>query len=236
MPESQLPGRGFVTTFRTMFKKVTTEEYPEEVKTTAPRFHGRHVLNRHPDGLEKYGLGGTKLGHDGVRAFLARVPSVLGGMRLEPQEFIEQGDRVVVEAKSPEDLPKLREWAEERGGLAVVAEAGNRLELGLSTDWEREVRERGMSQVLEVLLDHHDEVRKRCVTHVVGDTEIEPHVCCRCDHAHRVDVLEHKRVHATPNDCRHRGGHFVERAERDEAASGRVPFAESGILDERRFS
>ncbi|WFB07457.1 nuclear transport factor 2 family protein [Streptomyces sp. LX-29] len=50
----------------------------------------------HPDGLEKYGLGGTKLGHDGVRAFLARVPAVLGGMRLEPREFIEQGDRVVV--------------------------------------------------------------------------------------------------------------------------------------------
>jgi NADH-quinone oxidoreductase chain I len=36
-----------------MFKKVTTELYPEEKKPTAPRYHGRHVLNRHPDGLEK---------------------------------------------------------------------------------------------------------------------------------------------------------------------------------------
>src|SRR3712207_5506224 len=36
-----------------MFKKVTTELYPEEKRPTAPRFHGRHVLNRHPDGLEK---------------------------------------------------------------------------------------------------------------------------------------------------------------------------------------
>jgi len=53
VPDAKLPGRGFVTTFRTMFKKVTTEQYPEEVKTTAPRFHGRHLLNRHPDGLEK---------------------------------------------------------------------------------------------------------------------------------------------------------------------------------------
>ena len=36
-----------------MFKKVVTEQYPEEKKPTAPRFHGRHQLNRHPDGLEK---------------------------------------------------------------------------------------------------------------------------------------------------------------------------------------
>ena len=36
-----------------MFKKVNTELYPEVKKQTAPRYHGRHVLNRHPDGLEK---------------------------------------------------------------------------------------------------------------------------------------------------------------------------------------
>ena len=45
--------KGFGVTFVTMFKKVNTELYPEEQKVTAPRFHGRHVLNRHPDGLEK---------------------------------------------------------------------------------------------------------------------------------------------------------------------------------------
>jgi NADH-quinone oxidoreductase subunit I len=45
--------KGFGVTFGTMFKKVTTELYPEEKKATAPRYHGRHVLNRHPDGLEK---------------------------------------------------------------------------------------------------------------------------------------------------------------------------------------
>ncbi|MFC0599556.1 nuclear transport factor 2 family protein [Streptomyces palmae] len=50
----------------------------------------------HPDGMEKYGLGGTKLGHTGIKEFLTRVPTVLGGMRLSPREFIEQGDRVVV--------------------------------------------------------------------------------------------------------------------------------------------
>jgi NADH-quinone oxidoreductase subunit I len=45
--------KGFGLTFGTMFKKVTTELYPEEKKPTAPRYHGRHMLNRHPDGLEK---------------------------------------------------------------------------------------------------------------------------------------------------------------------------------------
>jgi NADH-quinone oxidoreductase subunit I len=44
---------GFGVTFRTMFRKPNTEFYPEEKKPVAPRFHGRHQLNRHPDGLEK---------------------------------------------------------------------------------------------------------------------------------------------------------------------------------------
>lgn len=47
------PVGGFGVTFATMFRKVYTEEYPEEKRPTAPRYHGRHQLNRHPDGLEK---------------------------------------------------------------------------------------------------------------------------------------------------------------------------------------
>jgi NADH-quinone oxidoreductase subunit I len=45
--------KGFGVTWTHMFKKVVTEEYPEQRKVTAPRYHGRHILNRHPDGLEK---------------------------------------------------------------------------------------------------------------------------------------------------------------------------------------
>jgi NADH-quinone oxidoreductase subunit I len=45
--------KGFGLTFSTMFRKVVTEKYPEVMRPTAPRYHGRHVLNRHPDGLEK---------------------------------------------------------------------------------------------------------------------------------------------------------------------------------------
>jgi NADH-quinone oxidoreductase subunit I len=45
--------KGFGLTFATMFKKKATTQYPEAGTATAPRYHGRHVLNRHPDGLEK---------------------------------------------------------------------------------------------------------------------------------------------------------------------------------------
>ncbi len=51
---------GFGVTFKTMFRPTFTQGYPEKwgtknakEKVTAPRFHGRHQLNRWPDGLEK---------------------------------------------------------------------------------------------------------------------------------------------------------------------------------------
>ncbi|MGI8767643.1 MAG: NADH-quinone oxidoreductase subunit NuoI [Propionibacteriaceae bacterium] len=63
---------GFGVTFKTMFRKTFTEKFPEKgwqsdgttgsalgsggghrAKPMAPRFHGRHQLNRWPDGLEK---------------------------------------------------------------------------------------------------------------------------------------------------------------------------------------
>ncbi|MGL5859070.1 MAG: NADH-quinone oxidoreductase subunit NuoI [Angustibacter sp.] len=44
---------GFGVSFSTMFRRVATEEYPEKPRPTEPRFHGRHQLNRYPDGLEK---------------------------------------------------------------------------------------------------------------------------------------------------------------------------------------
>jgi NADH-quinone oxidoreductase subunit I len=45
--------KGFGLTFGAMFKKVYTQQYPFDYYGTQPRYHGRHVLNRHPDGLEK---------------------------------------------------------------------------------------------------------------------------------------------------------------------------------------
>jgi NADH-quinone oxidoreductase subunit I len=53
LEELTAPVAGFGVTFSTMFKKVVTEDYPFEKRPSAPRWHGRHQLNRHPDGLEK---------------------------------------------------------------------------------------------------------------------------------------------------------------------------------------
>ena len=46
-------GRGFMVPIRTMFTSPETAQYPEKPRPVAPRFHGRHQLNRYADGLEK---------------------------------------------------------------------------------------------------------------------------------------------------------------------------------------
>lgn len=49
------PVAGFGVTFSTMFRKTFTKRYPEKGAEAQimPRYHGRHQLNRWPDGLEK---------------------------------------------------------------------------------------------------------------------------------------------------------------------------------------
>jgi NADH-quinone oxidoreductase subunit I len=47
------PVAGFGVTFRQMFRRRVTVSYPSEKREKPQRFHGRHVLNRHPDGMEK---------------------------------------------------------------------------------------------------------------------------------------------------------------------------------------
>ena len=44
---------GFVVTFRKLFEDRLTKPYPEEKAAKAVRLHGRHVLNRYEDGMEK---------------------------------------------------------------------------------------------------------------------------------------------------------------------------------------
>ena len=45
--------RGFWTTFRSMFEKPLTIQYPEVKRTVRHRFKGRHILKRYANGLEK---------------------------------------------------------------------------------------------------------------------------------------------------------------------------------------
>lgn len=44
---------GFKVTFKTMFEDKVTTRYPFEKRPKPERFHGRHVLNRYEDGMEK---------------------------------------------------------------------------------------------------------------------------------------------------------------------------------------
>ena len=44
---------GFWVTFKQMFLPRVTKPYPKVKRRKPQRFHGRHVLNRYPDGLEK---------------------------------------------------------------------------------------------------------------------------------------------------------------------------------------
>jgi NADH-quinone oxidoreductase subunit I len=46
-------GRGFSVPLRYMLRKPETAQYPEHPRPVTPRFHGRHQLNRYPDGLER---------------------------------------------------------------------------------------------------------------------------------------------------------------------------------------
>jgi NADH-quinone oxidoreductase subunit I len=47
-------GQGFSVTFRQIFRRDVTTQYPKVIPNLPPRAHiGRHLLNRHENGLEK---------------------------------------------------------------------------------------------------------------------------------------------------------------------------------------
>ena len=45
--------KGFSVTFRHLFRKPVTQQFPEYKRPVYPRFRGRHRLHRHENGLEK---------------------------------------------------------------------------------------------------------------------------------------------------------------------------------------
>ena len=44
---------GMKTVIKNVFRRKATVQYPEVRRKPFPRFKGRHILDRHPDGLEK---------------------------------------------------------------------------------------------------------------------------------------------------------------------------------------
>ena len=53
MPQPVDTFKGFAVTFRQLFRKPITVQYPEYVRPVYPRFRGRHRLHLHENGLEK---------------------------------------------------------------------------------------------------------------------------------------------------------------------------------------
>jgi len=53
MPQPLETFKGFGVTFKQIFKKPITQQYPEYKRPIYPRFRGRHRLHRHENGLEK---------------------------------------------------------------------------------------------------------------------------------------------------------------------------------------
>jgi NADH-quinone oxidoreductase subunit I len=45
--------KGLWTTFRSIFEKPVTIQYPEQKRPVMPRFRGRHILQRYDNGLER---------------------------------------------------------------------------------------------------------------------------------------------------------------------------------------
>ncbi|HTY17400.1 MAG TPA: protein translocase subunit SecD [Myxococcota bacterium] len=87
-----------------------------------------------------------------------------GGLReslveknVTPKRLSIDGRQLIVEAASPEDLAKIRDAVGETKVLREVKADGNTVTFELTERWAKEVRERGMEQMLEVLRKRIDD-------------------------------------------------------------------------------
>ena len=79
------------------------------------------------------------------------LQEVLEERKLQTRRIAVDGQQLVIEGATPEDLDAIREVAEETRVLRETGAEGETLRFGLTEEWQREVRERGLQQVLEVL-------------------------------------------------------------------------------------
>ena len=70
---------------------------------------------------------------------------------VQPARIAVDGQQLVIEAAKPEDLDAIRAAANETRVLRAVGTEDDTLRFELTAEWQREVRERGLQQVLEVL-------------------------------------------------------------------------------------
>jgi preprotein translocase subunit SecD len=62
-----------------------------------------------------------------------------------------EDDRLIASGLGADDAQRVREWADETDVLRLADDEGGRLAFALTDRWQKEVRTRGMEQVLEVL-------------------------------------------------------------------------------------
>ena len=74
MPKFLDAVKGFGVTFGTMFKPAITR-YPEEPGAVAPRYHGRHQLNRYPTGWRSASAASCAPGHARPTPSTSRAPT-----------------------------------------------------------------------------------------------------------------------------------------------------------------
>jgi preprotein translocase subunit SecD len=71
--------------------------------------------------------------------------------KVESKRMAVEGSVLLLEATVADDVPKLRKTADDTGILQLVSESDKILRYELTDAWQQEIRERTMSQVLEVL-------------------------------------------------------------------------------------
>jgi len=80
-----------------------------------------------------------------------RIEGALAEDKITPKRLALEGQRIVIETASAQDLEKAKDVATTGGLLRVVDEGPEKISLGLTDTWARQVRKTGMEQVLEVL-------------------------------------------------------------------------------------
>src|SRR2546429_9679594 len=95
--------QGFFVTFKNMFRKTVTENYPHEPVHFQPRYRGIHVLHRDENGLEK--CGGAQKAPDAflqpVLVAMQHMNSAVAGLkmhRLVPVIFLYRPSEKVTES------------------------------------------------------------------------------------------------------------------------------------------
>ena len=93
----------------------------------------------------------------------------LGEEKITPASMSVKDDRIVAELASEADASRLAKLASDTRAVRVVVQTGTRVELELTPQWRKDVAQKGLQQVLEVLRRRIDDP-----VHGVQDSVVTP--------------------------------------------------------------